>query len=104
MRVIEKTTHTTLETGMTEDDTSAREKSFKTLYTMHLYENIHDEICKKIEKYVKDIYENIMFTYSHIYRYMHICHRYTSYIIRKHNREFVRQYDMKCCSECTRKI
>ena len=29
MRVIEKTTHTTLETGMTEDDKSGREKPFK---------------------------------------------------------------------------
>ena len=29
MRVTEETTHTTLETGMTEDDTSGREKPFK---------------------------------------------------------------------------
>ena len=29
MTVTEKTTHTTLETGMTEDDTSGRKKPFK---------------------------------------------------------------------------
>ena len=71
---------------------------------MHLCKDINDEICKKLKNMWKIFIKNIMFTYSHIYRYMHTCHRYTSYIIRKHNREFVRQYDMKCCSECTRKI
>ena len=30
---------------------------------------------------------------------MHTCHRYTSYVIRKHKIEFVRQYDMQCYSE-----
>ena len=30
---------------------------------------------------------------------MHTCHRYSSYVIRKHKIEFVRQYDMQCCSE-----
>ena len=33
-------TDTTLETGMTEDDTSGRESYLKTLYTMHLCKNI----------------------------------------------------------------
>ena len=31
MRFTEKTTHTTLETGMTEGDTSGREKPFKNV-------------------------------------------------------------------------
>ena len=39
MRVTEKTTHTTLETGMTEDDTSGREKPFKNfIYNAFVWE------------------------------------------------------------------
>ena len=53
MRVTEKTAHTTLETGMTEDDTSGKKSHLKTLYTMHLCENIHDEICKKLKIMLK---------------------------------------------------
>ena len=30
---------------------------------------------------------------------MHTFHRYTSYVIRKHKIEFVRQYGMQCRSE-----
>ena len=30
--------------------------------------------------------------------------RYTSDVIRKHKVEFVRQYDMPCCSESTRNV
>ena len=30
---------------------------------MHLCENIHCEMCKKLDKYVKDIYKYIILTY-----------------------------------------
>ena len=66
MTVTEKTTDTTLETGMTEDDTSGREKLFKTLYTMHLCENIHCEICIKLENIFK-IFIKISFSHTNIY-------------------------------------
>ena len=35
---------------------------------------------------------------------MHTCNRYTSYVIRKHKVESVRQCDMQYCSESTRNI
>ena len=73
---------------------------FKTLYTMHLCENIHREICKKLKNMLK-IFIKISFSHTNIYidRYMQTCHGYTSYVIRKHKIEFVRKYDMQCCSE-----
>ena len=43
----------TLESGIKEDATSGREKLLKALYTMHLCENLHCDLCKKIERYVK---------------------------------------------------
>ena len=76
------------------------EKSYlKTLYIMHLCENIHCEICKKLKEMWKI---SIKISFSHtniyIYTYMHTCNRYASDVIRKHIVEFVRQYDMQCCS------
>ena len=35
---------------------------------------------------------------------MHVCHRYTYYVIRKHKIECVKQYDMQYCSEYTRNM
>ena len=46
----------------------------------------------------------ISFSHTNIYIDMHTCYRYTSYVIRKLKVEFVRQYDMQCCSESTRNI
>ena len=34
---------------------------------------------EQIEKYV-DIYNNIIFTYEYLYRYINTCHRYISYV------------------------
>ena len=68
MTVTEKTTDTTLETGMTEDDTSGREKLFKNfiyLY-MHLCKNIKCEICNKLKNIMK-IFLKIPCSHTNIY-------------------------------------
>ena len=70
MTVREKTTDTTLEIGMTEDATSGREKLIKTLYTLHLCENIHCEICKKLKDMLKI---SIKISFSHTNIYIDIC-------------------------------
>ena len=49
MILTEKTTDMILECGIKEDATSGTEKLLKTLYTMHLCENIHHDICKKLK-------------------------------------------------------
>ena len=44
---------------------------------------------EQIEKYV-DIYNNIIFTYEYIYRYINTCHRYISYVTKKNKIQFVK--------------
>ena len=66
MTVTEKTTDTMMETGMTEDDTSGREKLFKTLYTMHLCKNIKCEICNKLKNILK-IFIKMSCSHTNIY-------------------------------------
>ena len=39
---------------------------------------------EQIEKYV-DIYNNIIFTYEYIYRYINTYHRYISYVTKNQN-------------------
>ena len=72
MTVREKTTDTTQETGITEDATSGKESYVKTLYTMHLCENIHCKICKHLTD-ILQISIKISFLHTNIYIYIDIC-------------------------------
>ena len=56
MTLTESTSDMICKSGMTADATSGREELWKTLYRMHVCENIHLDICKKIGRYVKDIW------------------------------------------------
>ena len=53
---------------------------------MHLCENIHLDILKKIDRYVKDIYKNIIVTYKHIDICIHTSNTYTFYVIKRQSR------------------